>query len=250
LAHLGLGSRREIEGWIRAGRLTSAGQVLALGDRINPGDLLFLDGRPLVRPRQVDIPLRILLYHKPAGELTTRRDPEGRPTVFERLPRLRQGRWIAVGRLDFNSEGLLLFTTHGDLARRLMHPSGGWVREYRVRIRGRLAAATEFVLRGGIDLEDGRASFDELEAVGGRGVNNWYRVVVHEGRNRLVRRLFESQGCRVNRLIRTRYGPFVLPRDLGTGGVRELGPEAVSDLAEVRPEDRAPVSRKDPAAGQ
>jgi 23S rRNA pseudouridine2605 synthase len=230
LAHLGVGSRREIEAWIRAGRLTREGVVLALGARIEPGDPLCLDGRPLATPPHPDIPLRILLYHKPAGELTTRKDPVGRPTVFEHLPRLRQGRWIAVGRLDYQSEGLLLFTTHGDLARRLMHPSGGWIREYRVRVRGRLATVSESDLRRGVDLEDGRASFDELEALGGEGVNHWYRVVVQEGRNRLVRRLFESRGHRVNRLIRVRYGPFVLPRNLRAGGVRELGPDELRGL--------------------
>ncbi len=230
LAHLGVGSRREIEGWIRAGRLTLGGVALTLGARINPGDPLFLDGRPLATPPAVGIPLRILLYHKPVGELTTRKDPEGRPTVFEHLPRLRQGRWIAVGRLDYQSEGLLLFTTHGDLARRLMHPSGGWIREYRARIRGRLATVSESALRRGVELEDGRASFDELEALDGEGVNHWYRVTVHEGRNRLVRRLFESQGHRVNRLIRVRYGPFALPRNLRTGGIHELGPDGLREL--------------------
>ncbi len=230
LAHWGVGSRREIEGWIRAGRLTLGGVALTLGARIEPGVHLLLDGRPLAVPLAASIPLRILLYHKPAGEITTRKDPEGRPTVFEHLPRLRQGRWIAVGRLDYQSEGLLLFTTHGELARRLMHPSGGWIREYRVRLRGRLATVSESALRRGVDLEDGWASFDELEALGGEGVNHWYRVIVHEGRNRLVRRLFESQGLRVNRLIRSRYGPFVLPRNLRSGQLRELGSDELSEF--------------------
>ncbi len=226
LADAGLGSRREIESWIRSGRLTRNGRPLVLGERANPGDQFHLDGLPLrLDPKAAD--LRVFLYHKSAGELTTRHDPEGRPNVFENLPRIRQGRWIASGRLDFNSEGLLVFTTDGGLARTLMHPSSELPRVYMARISGRLTPLALHTLTHGVRLEDGWAAFDGVEETGGLGRNVWYAVSVHEGRNRLVRRLFESQGYPVNRLIRIQHGPFRLPRGLHRGHGLELDRETL-----------------------
>ncbi|MHB1544800.1 MAG: pseudouridine synthase [Gammaproteobacteria bacterium] len=233
LADAGVGSRREVESWIRSGRLTRNARPVALGERANPGDQFALDGVPL-RIESLSSNRRILLYHKCAGELTTRHDPEERPTVFERLPRIRQGRWIAAGRLDFNSEGLLVFTTDGGLARVLMHPSSELPRVYMARISGRLTELALHTLAHGVKLEDGRAAFDAIEEGGGTGLNGWYSVRVHEGRNRLVRRLFESQGYPVNRLIRIQHGPFRLPRGLRRGQCHELDAaeiqEALADL--------------------
>lgn len=244
LADAGLGSRREVEAWIRAGRLTRNGQPVTLGERAGPEDHFALDGLPLRIERMRSV-RRVLLYHKCAGELTTRSDPEGRATVFERLPRIRQGRWIAAGRLDLNSEGLLIFTTDGGLARKLMHPSSNLARIYMARMSGRLSPQALHTLASGVELEDGRAAFDAIEEVGGQGVNGWYRVRVHEGRNRLVRRLFESQGYRVNRLIRIQHGPFVLPRELGRGHCRELDPEEIQSVfASIESIPDAPASHR------
>ncbi len=228
LADAGLGSRREVESWIRAGRLTRNDQPVTLGERAHPGDAFRLDG--IVLRIEAGAPeRRILLYHKCAGELTTRQDPEGRPTVFERLPRIRQGRWIAAGRLDFNSEGLLVFTTDGALARTLMHPSSQLPRVYMVRISGRLTAVALGTLTRGVQLEDGWAACDAIEEGGGEGVSGWYAVRVHEGRNRLVRRLLESQGYPVNRLIRIQHGPFRLPRTLRRGQCLELDADQIRE---------------------
>jgi 23S rRNA pseudouridine2605 synthase len=176
-----------------------------------------------------DLP-RVLIYYKPTGELSTLRDPEGRPTVFERLPVIRNGRWIQVGRLDFNTSGLLAFTTSGELANRLMHPSGGIEREYAVRVLGELSPEQMSTLRGGVTLEDGAAKFERIEARGGRGANRWYQVIIMEGRNREVRRMFEAVGLGVSRLIRTRFGPFALPNTLHRGKWVELSPQVVATL--------------------
>ena len=215
-----MGSRREIETWIEAGRVTVNGATAKLGDRGSPGDQVAVDGKPVAftasnKPR-------VLVYHKPVGELVTRSDPQGRPTVFSRLP---AGRWVAVGRLDINSSGLLLFTDSGELANRLMHPRYEIEREYIARVHGRLAPEVLEKLRAGVQLEDGRAAFSSIEIVPGRegtGSNAWYRVTLHEGRNREVRRLFEAVGAKVNRLTRVRYGPLRLPDDLAPGGWREI----------------------------
>jgi 23S rRNA pseudouridine2605 synthase len=215
LAAAGLGSRREIEGWIEAGRVSVRGRPAKLGDRALPSDTIAVDGKPL--KLSVASAARVLLYHKPVGEMVTRHDPEGRPTVFTRLP---PGRWVAVGRLDLNSSGLLLFTDSGDLANRLMHPRYELEREYSARVQGNPDLEK---LRHGIQLEDGEAAFtsirQEREAT---GTNRWYRVVLKEGRNREVRRLFEAVGAQVNRLVRVRYGPIELPADLPPGNWREL----------------------------
>jgi len=215
LAAAGLGSRREIEGWIEAGRVTLNGQPAKLGDRAAPGDTVAVDGKvvTLSAPSKP----RVLLYHKPVGEMVTRDDPQGRPTVFARLP---PGRWVAVGRLDLNSSGLLLFTDSGELANRLMHPRYEIEREYEARVHGRLSPQDLQRLRTGVE---GIGAFTRLEELRrGEGTNSSYRVVLKEGRNREVRRLFEAVGGRVNRLVRIRYGPVALPENLAPGKWREL----------------------------
>jgi 23S rRNA pseudouridine2605 synthase len=225
LAAAGLGSRREIETWIEAGRIAVGGKVAKLGDRARPADQITLDGKSLTLSEASGV--RVLLYNKPVGELVTRSDPAGRPTVFTRLP---PGRWVAVGRLDFNTSGLLLLTDSGELANRLMHPRYELEREYAVRVHGQPDLQR---LRAGITLDDGPAAFDRIEPAPGRsteGANRWYRVVLREGRNREVRRLFEAVGTQVSRLIRVRYGPVELPPDLAAGTWRELAQERVSGL--------------------
>ena len=230
LARWGLGSRREIEGWIRAGRVQVNGRPAELGQRVGEDDRIFVDGKPVRRPRQFRQRCRVLVYHKPVGEVTTRRDPEGRPTVFEHLPRLKTGRWINVGRLDLNTAGLLILTTDGELANRLMHPSSEIEREYAVRVFGEVAPEVFERLLAGVELEDGPARFEKILDAGGQGVNHWYHVILREGRNREVRRLWESQGVQVSRLIRVRYGPVGLPRDLRPGRWRELTDAEVNQL--------------------
>lgn len=221
-----MGSRREIEGWIAAGRITLNGQIAKLGDRAGPSDSILVDGRPVERPPP-SVP-RVLLYHKPVGELVTRKDPGGRRTVFASLP---PGRWIAVGRLDLNSSGLLLLTESGELANQLMHPRYGLEREYLARVKGELNRAELAQLRQGILLDGIPARFERIEGHRqGAGANRWYRVVLQEGRNREVRRLFEALGHRVSRLWRVRYGPVELPRDLAPGKWRELPAKAVNGL--------------------
>lgn len=220
LAAAGLGSRREIETWIEAGRVSVNGRIARLGDRATLADEIKVDGRP-AKLSGAKNP-RVLLYHKPVGELVTRDDPLGRPTVFSRLP---PGRWVAVGRLDINSSGLLLFTDSGELANRLMHPRYQVEREYEARVQGRLRPEDLEKLGSGVDLGDGPAAFTRIRLADGRqgsGTNRWYRVALREGRNREVRRLFEAVGVRVSRLIRVRYGPVELPRDLPPGQWREM----------------------------
>lgn len=223
LARLGLGSRRDIENWIREGRVQVNGVVASLGARIDAQAALSIDGR-LLRREDVQEPLRrVLIYNKPEGEVCTRHDPEGRPTVFERLPRLKSGRWINVGRLDINTTGLLLFTTDGELANRLMHPSYEMDREYAVRVRGEVTEEMLENLKNGVMLDDGPANFSDIQAApGGEGFNRWYHCVVMEGRNREVRRLWESQGLVVSRLKRVRFGPVFLTAQLAQGRFREM----------------------------
>lgn len=222
LAHAGLGSRREIEEWIRNGELQVNGQVAKLGERWRVGDHVTLRGRIVKLERRVNAPTRVLIYHKPTGELVTRRDPEGRPVVFTQLPRLETGRWIAIGRLDINTQGLLLVTNNGELANRLMHPSQQIEREYAVRVLGQIREETLQRLRAGVELEDGPAHFESIEEAGGEGANHWYHVILKEGRNRIVRRLWESQQVAVSRLIRIRFGDISLPPRLKARTFYEL----------------------------
>ena len=222
LAQAGIGSRREMEEWIAAGRISVNGVTARLGQSVAPTDKIKIGGRLVnVRFTTTKTP-RVVMYHKPEGEIVSRDDPEGRPSVFAALPRIRGGRWIAVGRLDINTSGLLLFTTSGELANQLMHPSSELVREYAVRVLGELARETQQRLLDGVDLEDGPASFASIEEAGGEGANRWVRVTLFEGRTREVRRLVEAGGCTVSRLIRIRYGPVALPPQLKRGQVREL----------------------------
>lgn len=222
LARAGLGSRREIERWIEEGKLTVNSQPVQLGYHLKPGDYLQINGRVVKWEKYAEQPTRVLVYHKPVGELVTRRDPEGRPVIFTQLPRLAIGRWIAVGRLDINTSGLILVTNNGELANRLMHPSRQVEREYAVRILGEVDDAMMQRLRDGVELEDGPAHFDEVRFYAGEGANKWFYVTVKQGRNRLVRRLWESQGVKVSRLIRVRYGDVILPERVRTHSFYEL----------------------------
>jgi 23S rRNA pseudouridine2605 synthase len=230
LADTGLGSRREIERWIASGRVTVNGQRAALGRRISGRDKLAVDGHPVRARWLAPLVPRVLCYHKQVGERCSQRDTEG-PTVFERLPHLRGGRWIAVGRLDVNTSGLLLFTDSGEFAHRLMHPARQVEREYAVRVWGEVSAEVLSRLRTGVQLEDGFARCEGLTVIGGRGANRWYRLRLREGRNREIHRLWASQGLRVSRLIRIRYGPFHLRRGLRPGHWEEASPARVAALA-------------------
>jgi 23S rRNA pseudouridine2605 synthase len=228
LAGAGVGSRREMEQWIAAGRVSVNGAPAAVGMRVSAGDRVMVDGRPVKLHRGETV--RVLLYHKPVGEIVSRDDPEGRPEVFERLPRLRGAKWIAVGRLDFNTSGLLLFTTSGELANRLMHPRHVVEREYAVRLLGELSQEQMQALRTGVPLDDGPAHLDSIADAGGQGSNHWYNVVLSEGRNREVRRLFEALNLMVSRLIRVRFGPVDLPSHLKRGQMRELDEAEIARL--------------------
>ncbi len=230
LANAGLASRRQIENWLREGRIIVNGKTAQLGDRITTEDKVRVDGREIALIKSATHKTRVLLYHKPEGEICSRSDPEQRPTVFDHLPLLRNGRWISVGRLDFNTSGILLLTNNGELANRLMHPSAEIEREYAVRIKGIVSPAVIKTLKKGVKLEDGVAHFDAIADAGGEGANHWYHVIVKEGRNRMVRRLWESQGLAVSRLIRVRFGTITLPRLLRRGKWMELEKEVVMDL--------------------
>ncbi len=228
LADAGLGSRRDMEELINSGRVSVNGEPSYVGQRVSPTDLIKVNGRPLRRAVRTgeEIP-QVLIYHKPSGEIVSREDPEGRPTVFDHLPRMRGGRWIAVGRLDFNTEGLLLFTDNGELANRLMHPRYEIEREYAVRVQGELSKENKDKLLKGIKLDDGPARFTDVEEIGGKGFNRWYRVKLSEGRNREVRRMFEAVDLPVSRLIRIRYGSINLPQNLTRGKFERLPKEQV-----------------------
>ncbi|MCF6258024.1 MAG: 23S rRNA pseudouridine(2605) synthase RluB [Gammaproteobacteria bacterium] len=230
LARAGYGSRRELEEWIKSGRIKVNNQVATLGDRVSETDRISVDGKPVQQARLKERRSRVLIYHKPIGEVCTRSDPEGRDTIFNHLPRLASGRWITIGRLDLNTSGLLLITTDGDLANRMMHPSHQVEREYAVRVLGEVTADMLKRLKEGVELDDGPAHFDVVAKAGGDGANQWYHVILREGRNREVRRLWESQGVQVSRLMRVRYGAVSLPRGQRPGRWEELPDDAVNAL--------------------
>ena len=247
LARAGHGSRREIESIIEAGRVSVDGKVATLGDRVEivPGLKIRIDGHIVSVKESAEQICRVLAYYKPEGELCTRSDPEGRPTVFDRLPKLRGARWIAVGRLDVNTCGLLLFTTDGELANRLMHPSREVEREYAVRVFGEIDDSKVRQLARGVQLEDGPAAFKTIKFTGGEGINQWYNVTLTEGRNREVRRLWEAVGVQVSRLIRVRYGDINLPKGLPRGGYAELDlaqTNYLRELVELKPETESKVA--------
>jgi 23S rRNA pseudouridine2605 synthase len=248
LANAGLGSRRELEHWISDGRVTVDGAVAKLGDRVTPEQDIRVDGQPLAAGARHGVTRRVIAYHKPDGEVTTTKDPQGRPTVFDHLPALRNARWIVIGRLDFNTQGLLLFTTDGALANKLMHPSSEIEREYAVRVLGKVDADMLKRLQEGVELEDGPAHFDTLIDAGGEGANHWYHVTLKEGRHREVRRLWEAVGVTVSRLIRVRFGPVSLPRQLRPGRWMDLDPDSESQLlASVGMQTEQPHSPRKPA---
>ncbi|MBX2824357.1 MAG: pseudouridine synthase [Gammaproteobacteria bacterium] len=244
LANTGLGSRRELESWIADGLVNVNGKKAQLGDKADADDSLTVKGRFYRVVDEAGAQSRVLMYHKPLGEVTTRNDPEGRKTVFDRLPRLSSGRWISVGRLDINTLGLLLLTDDGELANGLMHPSSELEREYAVRVNGTVTQDIIERLSTGVELEDGPAKFDRIRHDGGDGSNQWYRVVLREGRNREVRRLWESQNLQVSRLIRVRYGPVLLPKWLTRGRYEELDPASLPDLEKAAGLDRKKSPRK------
>ncbi|WP_447928020.1 MULTISPECIES: 23S rRNA pseudouridine(2605) synthase RluB [unclassified Vreelandella] len=231
LARAGFGSRREMENVISDGRVKVNGHVAKLGDRVEERDKVSLDDRPVSLRPESEVPRRVLMYNKPEGELCTRKDPEGRRTVFERLPRLKGERWIAIGRLDINTSGLLLFTTDGELANRLMHPSTQVEREYAVRVMGEVKQENIKAMVDGVMLEDGPARFTDVQEFGGEGINTWFHVVIMEGRNREVRRLWESQSLTVSRLKRVRYGNIFLDKRAKAGEWIELNQDEIDDLA-------------------
>ncbi len=246
LANVGLGSRREIERWIQQGRITVDGVLAKVGDRVQAGQAVRVDDKAVALNDLSGE--RVLLYHKPVREVCSRNDPEGRKTVFERLPKLRQGRWISVGRLDFNTSGVLLFTTDGALANALMHPSHAVEREYLVRVMGRVDEAMIERLKAGVELDDGPARFSDIQEGGGDGINRFFYVVLMEGRNREVRRLWESQGVTVSRLKRVRYGEVFLPSKLKKGQWLELSQrdvDVVYQMAGLPPKEAASVTKKE-----
>ncbi|MBR7888646.1 23S rRNA pseudouridine(2605) synthase RluB [Marinomonas sp. A79] len=232
LARAGQGSRREMENRIREGRVLVNGEVATLGDRVSVKDTITIDGYEIVATEAGEN-RRVIIYNKPEGEVCTRKDPEGRPTVFEKLPKLRGERWIAVGRLDINTSGLLLFTTDGELANRLMHPSTEIDREYLVRVMGEVTDENLTTLKKGVILDDGVAKFTDIVDGGGEGINRWFYVCLMEGRNREVRRLWESQGVKVNRLKRVRFGPVFLPSKAKVGRWVEMEETEVNALCSM-----------------
>lgn len=232
LSRAGYGSRREIERLVEAGEVLVNGVPATVGQAIDEHDQVTLRGQRLHLGSRLHATPKVLMYNKPAGEVCTQTDPEGRKTVFDELPDIRAGRWVMIGRLDINTDGLLLFTTDGELANRLMHPSSGIEREYAVRVLGNVEPEMLIQMQEGVELEDGKANFLRIKDAGGEGANHWYHVVLAEGRNREVRRLWESQGVKVSRLIRIRYGSVELPRYLRSGHHQELDVKALRKLYE------------------
>ncbi|WP_022943560.1 23S rRNA pseudouridine(2605) synthase RluB [Pseudoalteromonas ruthenica] len=256
LARAGVGSRREMEKYIEANRVSVDGKVARLGDRVEPNQTIRVDGHIVKIEEPQERVCRVLMYHKPEGELCTRKDPEGRRTVFDRLPRIEGDRWIAIGRLDINTSGLLLFTNDGELANRVMHPSYEIEREYSVRVFGDVSKEAVRNLTKGVELDDGPARFHSVKPMGGEGINKWFNVTLSEGRNREVRRMWQSQGVEVSRLIRVRYGELELNKRLPQGGWEELELSKVNYLrktVKLKPETQTklsvdPIKRKDKRA--
>lgn len=239
LATLGIASRRTIETWIAAGRISVNGEVAKLGDRVDQSAKIRIDGKPVVNNQKTRAATKVIMYHKPIGEVCTRSDPENRPTVFEHLPLLKAGRWIAIGRLDINSSGLLLFTNDGELANQLMHPSTEMAieREYAVRVFGNVADETLTKLKAGVMIDGLIMKFKAIKSIQTHDknmMNRWFHVTLTEGRNREVRRLFESQNIKTNRLIRIRFGSIKLPRDLPPGETRELTANEITNLSRAK----------------
>ncbi len=247
LAQAGMGSRLEMEELILQGRISVNNEPAHVGQRIQYGDLIKVNGKP-IRVRIAPPPARVIAYHKPAGEIVSHDDPQNRPSVFRKLPRLQQGKWQSVGRLDLNTEGLLLFTSSGELANRLMHPRFGLEREYAVRVLGALSNDEKARLLEGVQLDDGMAQFSSIEDGGGEGANCWYRVTISEGRNREVRRMMEAVGHAVSRLIRVRYGAMVLPHGLRRGGWIELDEADIRALMKASGIPEQPRVERDGAA--
>lgn len=246
LADAGYGSRRELEEWIIAGRVSVNSLPAHVGQRVGPEDKIRVNGK-LIQLRFARRVPRVLMYHKPEGEIVSKDDPEGRPSVFAKLPRLKNGRWISIGRLDFNSCGLLLFTNDGGIANRMMHPRYEVEREYAVRVLGEVAPEALERLRTGIQLEDGLAHFLQIVESGGEGANHWYRVTLREGRNREVRRMFEAVGVTVSRLMRVRYGPISMPPRLKRGQCLDLEPEEVETLLKSLPPEQKTTEPTEPS---
>lgn len=232
LSRMGFGSRREIERWIEQGRVKVNGKACTLGDRVKPGDRVHVNGKRITVREEKQEETRVIMYHKPEGEVCTRSDPEGRATVFDHLPKAGRARWVSIGRLDINTSGLLLFTTNGELANRLMHPSNEIEREYAVRVNGTVTQQILAQLKTEVMLEDGPAHFEDIQDGGGEGYNHWYYVVIKEGRNREVRRLWEAVGIRVSRLMRVRYGNIILPKSLRKGRSKDIEAGLIKELGE------------------
>lgn len=245
LARSGYGSRREMERWIGEGRFSINSVKAKLGDRVSRKDSVELDGRIIELVSEADNPRRVLIYNKPVGEVSTRHDPEGRPTVYDHLPPLKNARWVAIGRLDINTSGLLIFTSDGELANKMMHPSANIDREYAVRVLGNIDEEMIERLKEGVLLDDGMAKFSDVQFFDGDGANKWYHCVVMEGRNREVRRLWESQGIKVSRLKRVRYGTIFMPSDVKIGTWKELDLKEVKALSKhLDLDDRKPLKMK------
>ena len=233
LARAGFGSRREIETWIAKGRIKVNGKVAVVGDRVTDDDKIIVDGKKLAPQKKIREDRRVILYNKPEDEVSTRSDPDGRRTVFDKLPPLKHGRWVSVGRLDLNTSGLMLFTTDGELANKLMHPSSEIDREYAVRILGNVTPEMVQEMHKGVIIEDHLCRFTDIQHYGGEGINQWYHVVLLEGRNREVRKLWESQGVKVSRLKRVRFGPLFIPSSVVKGRFNELGKTEIEKLLKL-----------------
>lgn len=246
LARAGFGSRREIETWIAKGRIKVNGKVAVVGDRVADDDKIVVDGKKLAPQKKIREDRRVILYNKPENEVSTRSDPEGRRTVFDRLPPLKHGRWVSIGRLDLNTSGLMLFTTDGELANKLMHPSSQIEREYAVRVLGDVTPEMVQEMHKGVIIDDHLCRFTDIQHYGGEGVNQWYHVVLLEGRNREVRKLWESQGVKVSRLKRVRFGPLFIPSSVVKGRFNELGKTEIEKLLKLANREQERPARGKP----